>query len=391
MQRTEDKPVVPATVAKGRKLERTKTPGIFRRGNTYCVILRAGNGRQVKRSAKTLAEARAIKATVTADVARGEYRETSRELFAGYARRWAASYSGRTRRGINEQTLADYRKCLERDAIPFLGGVPLAQIEPRHIKELAARIARRGVSANTVRLALAPLRCCLADAHAEGLIRHNPAAGVRVATPAPSPVGDEQEGEVKRLSDAELAAFLKECPSEWRVFFQFLGEAGLRVGEATELRFRDLDPETRTLHVRRRIYRGKIARPKGGKTRSVRLSVQMTSALVAQRDARQANEDELIFAAERGGRIDPSNLMGRVLKPTAERAGIGRWPGFHTFRHTCASRLFVGGWNAKQVSRFLGHADSGFTLRVYVHLLPEDLPEVPFGALAPVEQIRRAA
>lgn len=117
----------------------------------------------------------------------------------------------------------------------------------------------------------------------------------------------------------------------------------------------------------------------------------MTSALVAQRDARLANEDELIFTAERGGRIDPSNLMGRVLKPTAERAGIGRWPGFHTFRHTCASRLFVGGWNAKQASRFLGHADPGFTLATYVHLLPEDMPEVPFGALAPVEQIRRAA
>ena len=27
------------------------------------------------------------------------------------------------------------------------------------------------------------------------------------------------------------------------------------------------------------------------------------------------------------------------------------------------------------MSRFLGHADAGFTLRTYVHLLDEDLPE----------------
>ncbi len=99
----------------------------------------------------------------------------------------------------------------------------------------------------------------------------------------------------------------------------------------------------------------------------------------------------MIFTTERGGRIDPSNVMARVLKPSAVRAGIGRWPGFHTFRHTCASRLFVGGWNAKQVQGFLGHSDPGFTLRTYVHLLPEDMPEVPFGALAPVKSIRRAA
>jgi hypothetical protein len=56
------------------------------------------------------------------------------------------------------------------------------------------------------------------------------------------------------------------------------------------------------------------------------------------------------------------------------------WVGFHTFRHTTATRLFVGQkWNAAQVCRFLGHSDPGFTLRTYVHLLPEDLPEPDFA------------
>ena len=31
-----------------------------------------------------------------------------------------------------------------------------------------------------------------------------------------------------------------------------------------------------------------------------------------------------------------------------------------------------------QVARFLGHSDAVFTLRTYVHLLPEDLPEPDF-------------
>jgi hypothetical protein len=31
-----------------------------------------------------------------------------------------------------------------------------------------------------------------------------------------------------------------------------------------------------------------------------------------------------------------------------------------------------------QVQKVLGHADAGFTLRTYIHLLPEDLPEPAF-------------
>jgi hypothetical protein len=46
---------------------------------------------------------------------------------------------------------------------------------------------------------------------------------------------------------------------------------------------------------------------------------------------------------------------------------------FHAFRHTCASLLFAAGKNVKQVQEWLGHADPGFTLRTYVHLLDEGL------------------
>ena len=83
-----------------------------------------------------------------------------------------------------------------------------------------------------------------------------------------------------------------------------------------------------------------------------------------------------------------------MLKPAAVRAGLGEWVndgrgalraetwvGFHTLRHTCATALFRRGWNAKQVQVYLGHSDAGFTLRTYVHLLEEDLPQPDFAAL----------
>jgi hypothetical protein len=68
------------------------------------------------------------------------------------------------RKGIEEHTRRDYQASLEADAIPFFGRTRLTAITAQDVKRFAAHVAARGVSANTVRLAVAPVRCLLADA-----------------------------------------------------------------------------------------------------------------------------------------------------------------------------------------------------------------------------------
>jgi len=81
-----------------------------------------------------------------------------------------------------------------------------------------------------------------------------------------------------------------------------------------------------------------------------------------------------VFVNRDGGALHVGNMRRRVLKPAAEEAGAS-WAGFHTFRHTCASRLFAAGRNAVQVQRWLGHHSAAFTLATYVHMLDGDLGE----------------
>lgn len=64
-----------------------------------------------------------------------------------------------------------------------------------------------------------------------------------------------------------------------------------------------------------------------------------------------------------------------VSAPKGRRPTTVEWAGFHTFRHTVASRLFAGGRNPVQVQRWLGHHSPSFTLDTYVHLLDADLGE----------------
>ncbi|MDX6592749.1 MAG: hypothetical protein QOJ13_1945 [Gaiellales bacterium] len=134
----------------------------------------------MKRSARTLDEARILKSELVADVARGEYRPRSSDTFAGYVADWRKTYAGRTSRGIRPETLADYGACLDRYALPALGRMRLAEIEAGDLRGFVARLADRGLSRNTIRLALAPVKLVFATALEDGKVRSNPATGIRV-------------------------------------------------------------------------------------------------------------------------------------------------------------------------------------------------------------------
>jgi integrase len=372
------------TAPPSRHLVRTRHPGIFRRGNRYVVIYRDHLGAQRKQAATTIAEARDLQAKHRADVARGEYQPHSKVSFAEYATDWIETFNGRTSRGIRDATRSDYRKRLEADAVPFFGRTPLVAIGPPDVKRFIAQVAARGVAPNTVRLSLAPVRALFATAVEDGLIRSNPAAGVRIAGAAQESAEEEQ---VKALTGEELASLLEALPEGWRLFFAFLAHTGLRIGEAIALRWQDLDLVARRVRVRRRYYRGDFAPPK---SRYGRRDIPLSAALALElgRLSLGRNPDELVFASERGTVLDASNLMSRVLKPAAAEVGLGEWliadgrrtarswVGFHTFRHTCATLLFRAGLNAKQVQMWLGHHSPSFTLATYVHLLADDLPDV---------------
>jgi integrase len=187
-------------------------------------------------------------------------------------------------------------------------------------------------------------------------------------------VTEEDDVRAKALTEEQLRTLLDEIPAEHRLFFELLAQTGLRIGEAVALTWADLDLGKRRLTVRRRIYRGRFDAPKSkyGR-RTIPLSRGLSQALWRLRGT--AIDDAPVFTSRDGTYLDASNLAARVLKPAARRTGVG-WVGFHTFRHTCATLLFRNGLNAKQVQMWLGHHSPAFTLATYVHLLPDDLPDI---------------
>jgi integrase len=212
----------------------------------------------------------------------------------------------------------------------------------------------------TVRRILSPMRACLRTASSEGLIRHNPTVGL--ALPARDEARRIARGEdsinddhgARALTEAQLATLLTVVPAHHRLLFELLAATGLRISEAIALRWGDLtlDGAAPAVHVRRAYVKGTFKPPKSSHGRR---AVPIDFALV--RKLRQARGDrserELVFTDGAGNPLQYPNLHRRVLKPAAEEAGVP-WMGFHTLRHTCASRLFAQGRNAVQVQRWLG-------------------------------------
>lgn len=365
-------------------MEKTRHPGIFKRGSRYVVAWRDQNGRQRKQSCATLAEARKEKGRRDS----GDRTAIDRTRFDDYAREWIDSYAGRTGRGLASRTRAAYRRAIIGRAIPFFGRRKLGEIEPPDIRRFIAGMEREGLAPSTIRGEVAPLRAMFATAVEDGQLRANPTVAVRINGRR---VESDVDDRPRALTLAELSGLLGEVSAEWRPFYELLAQTGLRVSEAIGLRWDAVEFGDRPrIHVKRQCIRGEWSSPKtAASKRRVPLSPSTARRLWRLRGT--SGPDALVFSTAAGTPLDDGNMRRRVLKPAAVRAGLTQppetwadaeepesWVGFHTFRHTCASLLFDAGKNVKQVQEWLGHTDPGFTLSRYVHLMDDGLGDVAF-------------
>jgi integrase len=95
-------------------------------------------------------------------------------------------------------------------------------------------------------------------------------------------------------------------------------------------------------------------------------------ALAEHLRAHPAGSDGLVFTTRERKPINRNHFNGYVWRPALKAAGVDptRTTGMHALRHFYASVLLDAGESIRALSEYLGHADPGFTLRVYTHLMP---------------------
>ncbi len=145
---------------------------------------------------------------------------------------------------------------------------------------------------------------------------------------------------------------------------------GLRMGELFGLKWKDVDFETKQLSVTRSIVNQVVGPCKTeASQKPVPLDTSLIEALVAwRRQAEWCGPEDWVFASRTNKGSKPyrgQTLMRKYIRPAAQKIGIDKRIGWHTFRHTYCRLLRAVAADIKVMQELLRHASSRVTMDTY--------------------------
>ncbi|MER6615148.1 tyrosine-type recombinase/integrase [Streptomyces xantholiticus] len=325
-----------------------------------------------------------------ADMTRGQYVDprAARITFQQFAEKWVATHTTE----VNSREAAERR--LRLHAYPYIGTRPLSSFQPGHIRTWLGELETNVPAASHRRIIFGTVSAAFSAAMDDGLITKHPCKARSVQVPKPS------RSRVTPWTAAQVFGVRAELPEHLRATVDVASGCGLRQGEVFGLEEAQLDYEGGWLSVQHQLkrIRGKFvfALPKGGKVREVPLPTGVADALQDHSERFPPVKvtlpwrtpdgplvtKPLIFTGTAGSHIRVSYFNDFMWKPALTAVGIIPEPdegerhasapqhGMHALRHFYASVLLDAGENIRALSQYLGHADPGFTLRTYTHLMP---------------------
>jgi integrase len=281
------------------------------------------------------------------------------ELFASWAGRWL-----KRQRHVTDTTAELNRINIDRHLSPFFGLHTLSQIRVDDVERWMTA-STGSASSKTQRLAL--LGRILQAAVDERLIVRNPTVGVK-----PPKI---ERTEPRFLTVAELFTLADSIDPRYKALVLVAGFGGLRFGELTELRRRNLTLDTMTVIVagaQQRTAKGGLrsaTTKTAGSIRSLQLPQAIRPALETHLASLDTGPDAFVFPSPTGQVLRSSTFRTRYWIPATKTAGLdGLTP--HDLRHTAASLAIAAGADIKTVQHMLGHTVSRMTIDLYAHLLP---------------------
>jgi integrase len=333
------------------------------------------DGRQISRTRTTKAAAVKLAREVGTAADRGEEidpkreRMTFAEIAAEYLELGAAGENG-----FAKSTQALYGMHLRRYLLPALGSRRIASIRKVETLKLLADMRARGVGEPTVRGVHKLL-------HAIG--EHAVETECRGANFAALNKDERRKlrprnKEVTPPTQEQVAAIAAEVPPRYRALVWTLALAGLRVGEATALRVRDLDLREGIIHVRVNApeVNGTKYLDEPTKTdrsvRDVEIAPELATMLAEHlnRFSNRFDPTALVFTNKQGAAVRQSNFRKNVFQPAAKRAKVEPIPTVHSLRHAFASVAAEHGFTLLEVADMLGHAATSMT-QIYSHTFKE--------------------
>jgi integrase len=270
----------------------------------------------------------------------------------------------------SRNTYALYESVWRVHVKPVLENLKLEDLDAAHVARLYSILRTAGASATIVHRCGVLMQRAITVATKRGVFhKANPFALVEKPTPRPKEQHLLTVAEARRILAASRDDRLEGV-------FVLLLTAGLRLGEALAIEWRDVDFEHRRLAVRRTLTEvngvTELGPPKTpGSRRAVELGRMAIDALRRRKvaAAAEAHSSQLVFTTSVGTPLRRSNVRGRHFEPILERARV-EGVTLHGLRHAHVSFGIAEGIAPKVLAERLGHVSVRMTEDRYAHVLP---------------------
>lgn len=274
-----------------------------------------------------------------------------------YSDRWIEQ------RQLRPRTRQHYESMLERLILPDLGGIKIVALTPAKVRQWHTALGSDHPTRNAHAYAL--LHAICATAVQDEVLDANPCrirGGMQTS----------RKRDVDVLTPAQVDKLASKMPAELRASVVLAAWCGLRWGETSELRRKDVSKDASVLRVRRAVtYRqGKfhVGQPKtAAGVRDVSVPPHIRPAIIAHLKKHVGRDaDSLMFPLDENG----GHLRGDLYRTHWEkaRAAIGK-PNLrvHDLRHVGAVLAAQSGATTAELMHRLGHTTAAMALR-YQHV-----------------------
>jgi integrase len=353
---------------------------VEKRGNVYRVRWRE-HGRNRSRTFARRRDAELFDSEKRREKALGLTLIRDDRTLEEYAETW------REHRRVSPQTAGIYDHQLDRRIAPWLGHLPVRELDPPTIKDWIARLRRDGVGAPSILKATTVLSAIMRDAVEDGLLAVNPVRQVRKPpqrrTRQPVMIAPRLvEGMRSYLLDRKGA----ERPLRDATLVSVLAYAGPRPeSEALPALWRQVGK--RTITWRRTKGRGEIVERHG------RLLAPLAQDLREYRMSSGNPRAGLIFPGHDDALWTATawdNWRERVFAKAAAHVGLPPDTRPRDLRSSFASLLIAEGWSIIAVAEQMGHTPRTL-LKDYAGLFAEFDPAERIDAEAHIRDLRHRA
>ena len=271
---------------------------------------------------------------------------------------------------VKVRTYERYKLIIEQHIKEKIGGIEVGGLSPFVLQSFLTGLLQngnlrtgKGLSANSVNAVISVIQNSLKTAHLLGLTKEYTANKLKRPKRTEKSVECFTLAEQKQIEQAILNG-----KKDKLYGILFCLYSGLRIGELIALQWSDIDFAKGILTVSKSCHDGKdglvIEEPKtAASRRMIPLPRQLLSIL---KDIKKKSDSPFVVSAN--GKPVSVRSYQRSFELLLKKLNIPH-KGFHSLRHTFATRALECGMDVKTLSEILGHKNPAVTLKRYAHSL----------------------